>query len=175
MCEYVVCVDHLIETECMCAERLYVDLSARHQIDEHGDGGAVDQPGRHRDVGDPEIFQVQGDGLAMNTEVGNVSPGSDQLGAQFEGRRHPDRLDDDVGPQSVREFHDAFADVLTATVDGLVRTETGQSFQPGLGQVDGDHRGRAVQPGGTNGRQPNGPCADHHHGVTRFDLSVLHA
>ena len=64
----------------------------------------VDEAGGDGDVLDPQVLEVQGGGLAVHTDVGDVPAGPDQVGGELEGGGHADRLDGDVGTEPVGEL-----------------------------------------------------------------------
>ena len=97
--------------------RLGVELVAGQQAQQGRCGGGVDEPGRDRDVADPEVLEVQRHRLAVHADVGDVTAGSGQPHGQLEGGRHADGLDGHVGAEAAGQLGDDRVGILARVVD----------------------------------------------------------
>jgi hypothetical protein len=83
----------------------------------------VDQSGGDGQVLDPDVFEVRCRRVAVDTDVGDVSTGADQLYGQLEGLRSAYGLHRHVGAQTAGEFSDDGLRILTTIVDHDVGAE----------------------------------------------------
>ena len=76
--------------------------------------------------------------MAVHTDVRDAAAGPDELGAELERLRHADRLDRNVGAESLGQLHDASdgSSVPLLIVD--VRSELERLLETRVGEVDRD-------------------------------------
>ena len=115
---------------------------------------------------------MQGRGLAVHADVGDVTAGADEPRAQLERVGDANRLDRDVDAEAVGEAGQAFGRVLPGRVDGHVGAELLGCLQARVGEVDGHDVAGAVQRGCHHGRQSDRSGSDDGDSVPRSDPAV---
>ncbi len=110
----------------------------------------------------------------MHADVGHVTTGPHELGAQLEAGRYTDRLDGHVRSEPVGQVPHEGDGVFPGVVDHQVGAEQLRRLETGVGQVDGDDPARRVQLSAEYGGEPDGAGADHDDRVARLDLPVEH-
>jgi hypothetical protein len=83
----------------------------------------IDQSGDDGQALDLDVFEVRCRRVAVDTDVGDVSTGADQLYGQLEGLRSAYGLHRHVGAQTAGEFSDDGLRILTTIVDHDVGAE----------------------------------------------------
>ncbi|EME55042.1 dehydrogenase [Amycolatopsis decaplanina DSM 44594] len=162
---------HLVESETMGDEPGRVEPACREHPQQHRGARRVDQARGDGDVADPEVFQMQGGGRTVDTDVGDVPAGTDQFRAQLEGLRHPDRFDRDVRAEASGEFGDRRGRVL-AGLEEHVRAEVLRGGEPAGFLVDHDDGTRPEQLRRGDRGESDRPCPDDRDTVPGLDLSV---
>src|SRR6476646_7555228 len=145
-----------VELEAMSNKTFRVELVRPKGVQQHWRAHSVDQPRGDRDVAIPETLQMQIHFRSVNADVGEMTPGSDELLAQLERLRDTDRLNSRVHPAPFRHLHNPFQGLAVRAIDhyGLRRRE---------------------ELGRKQGRKPNRACANDGHGGPRLDLTVEYA
>ena len=143
------------------------ELAAVHHGEQGGSGVGVDQAGGDRDVLAPQRLQVKGRRLAVDADVRHATARPDQAGTELEAFRHTNRLDGDVGAQTVAQLRDDVSRGSVAESDGDICAKTAGRLQPAGGRVDRDDVGRAEQAGGGDGSQADGSRSHDYNGVGR--------
>jgi len=134
------------------------------------------QPGSDGDVLDPQFLEVQRGRRAVHADVRDHSSWPYHPGAEVERLRHADRLDRHVRAlPGGGQRRDPILEVVGAAVEHVVSAEPAGVLQPGVSEVHRDHAGRAGQPGGLDGGQPDRAGAHHDHYVARLHAAVAHA
>ena len=108
----------------------------------------------------------------MDTDVGDVTSGTDQVDRELEGRRYADRLDCDVGAQVGGELAYSGNRVLVPVVDDDVGAKLLRRVEPCRGHVNRHDEAGAEQLRTGDRRQPDGSSTDHDDDVARADPAV---
>src|SRR5665213_3530801 len=106
MAEDVVGLKHLVESELMGDELVDRQLMFGDELQQHAERVGVHEPHRDGDVGDPQLVELEFDGLAVHTDVGHVPTRAHDLRGHREGAGKTDCLDGHIDSESVAQGHD---------------------------------------------------------------------
>jgi predicted lipoprotein with Yx(FWY)xxD motif len=135
----------------VCREHRRVEPAVGDQFHQLGDRLRVDQSRGDRDVAGPQLLEVKSGGVTVHADVRHPPARTDQLTRQLERIGHANRLERDVGAESVRELHDLCEGVLATVVDRRVGSELRAALQATVGEVDCDGSPGCVELGGPTG------------------------
>ena len=108
----------------------------------------------------------------MNADVRHPPAGADQLGCELERLGNADRLERDVGAQTIGQLHDPRDGVLAAVVDRGVRAELKRALKPAVGEIDRHYPGGGVELCRQDASQANRAGAHDRHHVPGRDHAV---
>src|SRR5262245_64179634 len=106
----------------------------------------------------PQRFQVERGRTFMDSDVGDVAAGANEIRGEFERIREADGFGRDVGTQAAGQLRDQAVDLMF--VDGVRRTEFQRDVTPAWNTIDDDEVARREQLRGQGCGQAYRPGSD---------------
>lgn len=169
---------HLGELEAVCDKHVWLQLTGDNLLEQLLCGVSGDETGGDLDVLDPELLQLEGNGLTVDTNVSDSTTRSNKLLTELESGWDTDALNGDIdtrltdcGGSPLLDERDGIG--LTR-VDGLVSTELLGDLESGVIHVNGDNFLRVEGLGREQSRKTDWSKTNDGDSVTFLDLTRDH-